>query len=75
MAVELNILIRIEIGKSSSLSGGPCIAIDRGELSPRGNCLVWMMIRFKGRDLPQLDLSLLLITRPAWNSNWMKILN
>ena len=51
MAVELNILLQIEIGESPSLSGGPCLAIDEGELSPKGNYLVWMMIGLKDKDL------------------------
>jgi len=34
-----------------------------------------MMIKFKDRDLPQPYLFLLLITWPAWNSNWAKTLN
>ena len=55
MAVELNILIWIEIGESPSPSGGPCIAKDKDELFPGSNCLVWMMIRLKDRDLPSID--------------------
>jgi len=51
MAVELNILVRIEIGKSSSLSSGMCLTVDDGELSPKDNCLVWMMIGLKDRNL------------------------
>jgi len=51
MAVEL-ILIRIEIKESPSLSGGLCLTVDEDEPSPRGNCLIWMMIEFKDRDLP-----------------------
>jgi len=55
MAVELNILVWIEIGESLSLSGGLCLAKDKDELSPGSNCLVWMMIRLKDRDLPSTD--------------------
>jgi len=72
MTVELNILLRIEIRESASLSGGLCPAVDNNELSSRDNCLVWIMIKPKNRDLPQPVLSLLQITWPAWNSNWAK---
>jgi len=47
MAVQLNILVQIEMGESPSLSGGPWLAVDEDELSPRGNYLVWMMIGLK----------------------------
>jgi len=52
VAIELNTLVRIDIGESSSLSGGLRLAVDEDELSPRGNCLVWMMIKLEDRDLP-----------------------
>jgi len=35
-----------------SLSGSLRLTVDKDELSPRGNCLVWIMIRLKDRDLP-----------------------
>ena len=47
MAAELNILVRIEIGKSLYLFGSPCLTVDKDELSLRGNYLVWMMIKLK----------------------------
>ena len=52
MAVELNILIRIQLGESSYPSGGPRFSKDKDELSSWSNCLVWMMIRLKDIDLP-----------------------
>jgi len=51
MTVKLNILIRIEIEESPSLSGSLCLTVDEEELFPRSKCLVWMMIGFKDRDL------------------------
>ena len=44
MAVELNILVRIEIEETPSLSDGLCLTVDKEELSQMGNCLIWMMI-------------------------------
>ena len=52
MAVELNILVQINIGESSSLSSSPRLVVDEDEISLRGNFLVWMMIRLRDRDLP-----------------------
>jgi len=51
MAVELNILHRIEIKESSSLSGDTRLAVDEDELSLRGNYLVWMKIGLRDRDI------------------------
>jgi len=50
MAVELNILIRIEIKESPFLSDGLRLAVDEDELSLRDNCLVWMKIEFRDRS-------------------------
>ena len=65
MAVELNVLTRIDIGESMFLSGGSCLTAYKDELILRGNCLIWMMIRLEDRDLSQPILSLLLITQPV----------
>ena len=59
MVVELNILIRIEIRESPSPSGGSCLAKNKDEHFSRSNYLIWMTIRLKDRDLPQMILSLL----------------
>ena len=40
MAVELNILIFIEIGESLTLSDSLRVAVDKDELRPRDNCPV-----------------------------------
>ena len=66
MAVELNILVQIEIRESSYLSGSPRLTVYEDVLYSRDNCLVWMMFVLAQRPI---TLILMMINSCSYSTN------